>query len=353
MLNETTESLVIVGEVTEAHCKLAEALNRSSLLLSLAVTHMFISACGLVAMYKYFRTKPIRKAVGLVDTNLKIISVFGFFYYFWGFTTAMCVSLYKICIYVRHLAPCDYILSGTVCFVAYSQHNSGCTIAYTSFHIALLLERLYSTFLDPIREHPPLFGIIVGLIIFVSPQWLMFFHFYPSYVEKKFIYPRLYCAGVVNNSTASNASVLRLMITFLIIDFSVTFFDFLLLLYNKHQIAKYYQRISDTYTLTKSFSLHESRLSIRLIYPFSLTNSLSYCSLCLFFIYFLLQEASSDPEIDQFWREAINLLRTVNNFLVFFALCFVHRQQRTSPSAYIRNENEADRYFQQFNQMIA
>ncbi|KAI6204254.1 hypothetical protein M3Y94_00651400 [Aphelenchoides besseyi] len=284
MLNETTESLVIVGEVTEAHCKLAEALNRSSLLLSLAVTHMFISACGLVAMYKYFRTKPIRKAVGLVDTNLKIISVFGFFYYFWGFTTAMCVSLYKICIYVRHLAPCDYILSGTVCFVAYSQHNSGCTIAYTSFHIALLLERLYSTFLDPIREHPPLFGIIVGLIIFVSPQWLMFFHFYPSYVEKKFIYPRLYCAGVVNNSTASNASVLRLMITFLIIDFS---------------------------------------------------------------------EASSDPEIDQFWREAINLLRTVNNFLVFFALCFVHRQQRTSPSAYIRNENEADRYFQQFNQMIA
>ncbi|KAI6180369.1 hypothetical protein M3Y98_00712700 [Aphelenchoides besseyi] len=286
MLNETTESLVIVGEVTEAHCRLAAALNQSSLLLSIAVTHMFVAVCGLVAFYKYFQTKPVRKAVGLVGANLKIISVFGYFYYFWGFISALSVSLYKVIsyIYLRYLEPCQYVLSGTVCYVAYSQHNSACTIAYTSFHIALLLERLYSTFLDPIREHPPLFGVIVGLIIFVSPQCIMFFYFYPLYLKKGFIYDRLYCAGIVNNSGASNALILRLMITFLIIDFL---------------------------------------------------------------------EPSSDPEIDQFWREIINLIRTFNNFLVFLALCLLHRQQRTIPSDYTRNENETDRYFQQFNQMIA
>ncbi|KAI6180374.1 hypothetical protein M3Y98_00713200 [Aphelenchoides besseyi] len=327
--NQTISELVIVGNVTEANCKLAMELNRSPWMIGVVVVHMFVAVCGLFGMYKYFQTEPVRKAVGLVGVNLKIISVIGFGYYFWGFASAIVIYLYRIYIYARPLEPCSYI--------------------WEHFTWHFFCERIYSTFIDTIRGYPPLFGLITGfLVLFFPPYWII--SRYYTYVAAGIINNRVYCGGPVNSTAIVNYALLSSFINLLTIDVVVTLGDFLLLLYNKRQLAR---KISDTYTLAKSFSLHESRLSIRLIYPFSIAHSCSYCTAFVFYICYLLEVPYLTSEMDQFWREGVNLIRTLNNLLLFFVLCFVHRKQKADQHEWTRNDNEADRYFQQFNQMIS
>ncbi|KAI6174377.1 hypothetical protein M3Y98_01183500 [Aphelenchoides besseyi] len=146
----------------------------------------------------------------------------------------------------------------------------------------------------------------------------------------------------------------RTISALLTIDVLVTTLDFALLLYNKKQIYLYYKRISDTYTLAKSFSLHGAQISNRLIYPFSISHSVSYSTVMLFYIYYLMNASILNAEMEQFWRECINLMRTFNNFLLFVVLCFVHRQQRKIEEwDNNRKKDEAEKYFQQFNRIIS
>ncbi|KAI6231136.1 hypothetical protein M3Y95_00349500 [Aphelenchoides besseyi] len=347
--NQTISELLVVGNITEANCELALKLNRSPWIMSVVGTHMVVAVLGLVAMYEYFKTKPVRKAVGLVGVNLKIISVFGFFYYVWGFASAICIYLYRLYIYLRPLEPCAYIWNGSSCYFVYSQHASVNIMGYSAFHVALLCERIYSTFIDTIRGYPPVFGLIAGFIVLLFPPYWITIHFF-GYVKGNYLLDRVYCSGPVNSTAIVNYALLSSFINLLAIDVVVTLGDFLLLLYNKRQLAR---RISDTYTLAKSFSLHESRLSIRLIYPFSIAHSCSYCSAFIFYILYLLEVPYLNTEMDQFWREGVNLVRTFNNFLLFTVLCYVHRKQKANQHEWTRNDNEADRYFQQFNQMIS
>ncbi|KAI6231278.1 hypothetical protein M3Y95_00364600 [Aphelenchoides besseyi] len=218
--NESTSILIVVGEVTEQNCELSAKLNRSPWLIGVALAHVFTSICGLIAMYSYFKTPPIRKAVGLIDTNLKIISAVGFFYCFWGFTSAMFVYLYRL-----------------LCMQYWIHVN------------------------------------------------------YPYYNENKYLYDRVYCSSLVYSSAASNRLILSSFINLLALDFTITVADFCLLLYNKKQIAKYYRRITVTYTLAKSFSLRGAQISIGLIYPFSVTHSCSYSTVTLFYVVYLLQSS--------------------------------------------------------------
>ncbi|KAI6231156.1 hypothetical protein M3Y95_00351600 [Aphelenchoides besseyi] len=352
--NQTISLLVVIGNVTEENCELAAALNGSSWLLSVSLVHIVVAVFALIAMREYFKTKPIRKAMSLISVNLKrfsvmlklnlqIISVFGFFFYFWGFASALCIYLYKV--------PCDYIWKGSTCFFLYSQHASLNIMGYSAFHVALLSERIYSIFFENTRAHPPIFGVIAGLVVLLFPPCWVLYN-YLSYTNSGVLYSRASCSGPIYNVSNTNATLFRTILKVITIDVCVTLADFCVLLYNRRQIAKYYRRISDTYTLAKSFSLHESRLSIRLIYPFSIAHSLSYCAVYLYYILYILQAPTLSIEIDQFWREVVNLARTFNNLLLFTFLCFFHRNQKSNPKEWTQKENEADRYFKQFNQMI-
>ncbi|KAI6180103.1 hypothetical protein M3Y98_00683300 [Aphelenchoides besseyi] len=240
--NESTSILIVVGKVTEQNCELSAKLNRSPWLIGVAMAHVFISICGLMSMYSYFKTPPIRKAVGIINANLKYI-------------------------YVSNPRSCDYIWS------------SACGFAYTLFHIALLVERLYATFYESNRDRWPVFGLLLALTVLVVPQYRAFVSNYAYYSEKGLIYNRIYCSSLVYSSADSNRLILNSFV-----------------------------KILDT---------------------------------------------TMNPETDQLWRESVNLVRTLNNLLLFFVLCFVHRRQQTTPNDYTRDENEANHYFQQFNQMIS
>ncbi|KAI6185879.1 hypothetical protein M3Y98_00072200 [Aphelenchoides besseyi] len=282
--------LIVVGNVTKKNCDLALTLNRSPLIMSVALVSVLLVVCALYAIYKYFKAKPIRKAIGLASWNLKIIGFCGFLYYFLGLVTSFLIYSYKLYLYFRHLEGCQYIW------------NSTCSIASTLFHITLLIERSIST-ISTRHSRVPVFGVSAGLFIVVFPQWWVFKREYPFYRESG--------------------------------------------------LAKYYQRISDNYTLNRSFSLKEAQLSIRLIFPFSLIQSVLFAETTLCYFYYLLYGLTSNVEMDQFWRECINLVRIFNNVILFSSLCFLHRKDPTNSIEEIRNENETDRYFQMFNQMIA
>ncbi|KAI6231119.1 hypothetical protein M3Y95_00347600 [Aphelenchoides besseyi] len=347
--NQTISELLVVGNITEANCQLALKLNRSPWMLGVVVTHMVVAVLGLVAMYEYFKTKPVRKAVGLVGVNLKIISVFGFFYYVWGFASAICIYLYRLYIYLRPLEPCAYIWNGSSCYFVYSQHASVNIMGYSAFHVALLCERIYSTFIDTIRGYPPLFGLIAGFIVLLFPPYWIISHYY-TYLDSNIIFDRIYCAGPMHSTASVSIAFLSTFINLLAIDVVGTIGDFCLLLYNKRQIAR---KINNTYTLARSFSLHGAQISIRLIYPFSIAHSLSFCTSFLFYILYLLQVPNLSIEMEQFSRECVNLVRTFNNFLLFSALYFVHQRQRTNQHVSAQNKNETEHYFKQFNQMIS
>ncbi|KAI6180349.1 hypothetical protein M3Y98_00710500 [Aphelenchoides besseyi] len=360
--NQTISELLVVGNVTEANCKLAMELNRSPWMIGVVVVHMFVAVCGLFGMYKYFQTEPVRKAVGLVGVNLKIISVIGFGYYFWGFASAIVIYLYRIYIYARPLEPCSYIWDGSSCYFVYSQHASVNIMGYSvscsannarrtfrHFTWHFFCERIYSTFIDTIRGYPPLFGLIAGfLVLFFPPYWIIS-HYY-TYVEAGIINNRVYCAGPMHSTATVSIAFLSTFINLLAIDVIGTIGDFCLLLYNKRQIAR---KITNTYTLARSFSLHGAQISIRLIYPFSIIHSLSFCTSFLFYIFYLLKVPNLSIEMEQFLRECVNLVRTFNNLILFSALYFIHQQQRTKKHAWTQNKNETEHYFKQFNQMIS
>ncbi|KAI6219116.1 hypothetical protein M3Y95_01132800 [Aphelenchoides besseyi] len=351
MATSNKSELIVIGNVTEANCKLAFELNHNPWLVGVAVVHVVIAACGLIAMYKYLKTKEIQKAIGLIDINLKIISACGLFYYGWGFVSCFLVYMYKLYLYLRHLEPCDYIWSADLCFVLYSQHVSACTVAYTSFHAVVLIERIYALFYDTSKQIP-VFGIVFGLCFVSFPQWWCASYF-SYYTTNKMLYDRVYCSSLVHNTSTNNVGFLGIYIRFICFDLIVNAGDSCLLLYNKYRMAKYYQKISDSYTLTKSFSLHEARISIRLIYPFSVAHSFCFLSFSLFYVYYLISLTQSEILMDQFWREFVNLIRTSSMFVFFSVLNIFHRRQPSKPKEQPQNENEADRYFQMFNQMIA
>ncbi|KAI6198746.1 hypothetical protein M3Y96_00552100 [Aphelenchoides besseyi] len=343
--------LIVVGNVTKKNCDLALTLNRSPLIMSVALVSVLLVVCALYAIYKYFKAKPIRKAIGLASWNLKIIGFCGFLYYFLGLVTSFLIYSYKLYLYFRHLEGCQYIWNADFCFVSYSQFST-CSIASTLFHITLLIERSIST-ISTRHSRVPVFGVSAGLFIVVFPQWWVFKREYPFYRESGRLFDRSYCGGQVFNTAENNGPVINSFIDFLIVDIIITFADFCLLLYNKRLVAKYYQRISDNYTLNRSFSLKEAQLSIRLIFPFSLIQSVLFAETTLCYFYYLLYGLTSNVEMDQFWRECINLVRIFNNVILFSSLCFLHRKDPTNSIEEIRNENETDRYFQMFNQMIA
>ncbi|KAI6198710.1 hypothetical protein M3Y96_00548400 [Aphelenchoides besseyi] len=167
------------------------------------------------------------------------------------------------------------------------------------------------------------------------------------------LYDRVYCSSLIHNTSTNNVGLLGIYIRYICFDLIVNAGDSCLLLYNKFRIARYYQKISDSYTLAKSFSLHEARISIRLIYPFSVAHTFFFVIYCLFYIYYLLSLTHAETLMDQFWRELVNLVRTTSMFLLFVVLNIFHRRQPSKTKEQPQDENEADRFFQMFNKMIA
>ncbi|KAI6210270.1 hypothetical protein M3Y96_00310300 [Aphelenchoides besseyi] len=292
--NTIKSELLVIGELTKENCELASKLNRSPWILGVT----------------YLKTKAIRRAVGLMSVNLK----------------------YE---YARHAQPCDFVWRST------------CIAGYTLFHVALLVERIHASFFNSVCSRPSMFGIVIALSMLVIPQISVILYF-KNYVKEGLLYDRVYCSGPIFNTVEVNANVLQTAFSLLSFDVLVTIGDLCLLLYNKHQLARYYRRISDTYTLAKSFSLHGAQISIRLITPFSIAQSVSYSTVFLIYIFYILRVPTFTTEMDQFWRECF---RTFNNVLLFLVLCLIHQKERANE--WMRNENEADRYFQQFNQMIS
>ncbi|KAI6180416.1 hypothetical protein M3Y98_00717500 [Aphelenchoides besseyi] len=328
--NTIKSELLVIGELTKENCELASKLNRSPWILGVT----------------YLKTKAIRRAVGLMSVNLKLICVVGIFYYFWGFACAILVSMYRLYEYARHAQPCDFVWSGSFCYTIYSQHTSTCIAGYTLFHVALLVERIHASFFNSVCSRPSMFGIVIALSMLVIPQISVILYF-KNYVKEGLLYDRVYCSGPIFNTVEVNANVLQTAFSLLSFDVLVTIGDLCLLLYNKHQLARYYRRISDTYTLAKSFSLHGAQISIRLITPFSIAQSVSYSTVFLIYIFYILRVPTFTTEMDQFWRD-FGLLTTS-----FYFLFFVLYTKKERANEWMRNENEADRYFQQFNQMIS
>ncbi|KAI6231326.1 Serine/threonine-protein phosphatase [Aphelenchoides besseyi] len=226
-------------QIRMAYLAEIQLVKQSPWIMTVTLVHIFVGFCGLIAMQKYFKTHAIRRAVRLVNINLKLIALIGFLYYSWGFLSVILVGLYRVYIYVRNPQACDYIWSADFCYIFYSQHCAACMLAYTTY-----IGHLH-----------------VGQIVLVT-------------------------------RSADFNSINRTVLS------------------NTHTVA-------------------------------------------LFYIYHVSRVQTLSSEMDQFWRESVNLVRTFNNFLLFFALYFFHRKERPNPNKWTRDVNEADRYFQQFNQMIS
>ncbi|KAI6222637.1 Polysaccharide deacetylase [Aphelenchoides besseyi] len=261
--NETS-LLLVIGEPTEEQCELSATINRSPYMMAVTFTHALVSICGLIALHEYYNTKAIRKAAGLVSTNLKVIGTIAFMYYTISFVTAFLVYFFRMIVYVYNPLPCQYVMRGILCYVLYSQHSSACTMAYSSIHVALLLERVYSTFFDTVRGRAPVFGVIIGLFLLGFPQYWIFGFWLPFYVANNQINDRVYCSGIVHTTPAVSQVAFRSISVLLTIDLLVTISDFAFLLYNKKQISRYYKQlhVSQIIFIIRSSNLEQINFSI-------------------------------------------------------------------------------------------
>ncbi|KAI6222638.1 hypothetical protein M3Y95_00914800 [Aphelenchoides besseyi] len=340
-------------------CELANKIAHDQWITTLVVLQVVFGLLTLWQFFCYFRTPAIRKATKIVELDLKIIAFCGFGYYLIGVSTALGVYVYKFIISLLDLSPCAYLWNNANCYFCYFQFAFASAYAYNIFHIALLLERLFTTFMPCCSKLNGLLGVIMVLIMYIGPNYFAYTIYVMIIRNIPTVYNgnRAFCVTLFN--TTGNSGVSNSLLGLVAVDLLVTLADLLLLLYNRLQISRSSRRISDlAYNLNKSFKLREVKLSVRLIFPFSLGHSVGYC--CQLIILSVFFRISDDLTIEDsvFWKECVNLTRTLTIWLMTLFLLFHEHYYSRKDSAMEwltvnQNGAETETHFRQFEKIIS
>ncbi|KAI6199271.1 hypothetical protein M3Y96_00609100 [Aphelenchoides besseyi] len=329
-------------------CTFAYAINHNPRMIVINLLHILSALLGFVAFIFYFKTSTIQKALLIMSAELKLIIAVGLAYYLIGCLSAFVVYSYKIALVVFNVAPCSLVWTGESCFISMILYSNACVYAYSNFHFVLFIERLLVG----------VFRLPKQLMTVICAFMAVYLLTYPPYVAINTYKSRLgdyqdrpYCYTGANWGAPTNSGF-STALTLMLYDSSVSICDFLLLLYNKHQIANLFSKVS-TYSLNRSFALRQSQISIRLIFPFSLVHSIGYIIQQSTYLISVHYSTSMTPEDEAFWREVINCVRTFVLFLMAASQFLYFQFKRKQTNEWIDQENATDKHFRVFLRMIA
>ncbi|KAI6219431.1 hypothetical protein M3Y95_01110500 [Aphelenchoides besseyi] len=324
-----------------SQCDRAHALHHYRATRIPIIAHILMSAITLGCFFVYFRMKSTRRAIAIFGKDLKVIVIIGFSFYVIGASNAFILYCYKL--YVA------LVENGVSCLMAFQYFSSISPFAYSLFHISLFVERLVVTFLKPSRSVLNIFGGFLAVILFVYP----YYHFYDTTVlPVESFDDRVYCDSPIIVTTRVSSSAVRSTLFMLACDFMVTIGDFLLLIFNRYQSRKFYTRVA-SYNLNRSYELRELRISIKLIFPFSVCHSLGYTLQLATFTYYLTIVHSLGPLDEIYWKEWVNFMRTFSIFIIAASQCLYFQVNREKTAEWFSNEDQTETYFNQFNRMLS
>ncbi|KAI6237520.1 hypothetical protein M3Y95_00273800 [Aphelenchoides besseyi] len=329
-------------------CTLAYAVHHNPRMIAINLLHILSALLGFVAFIFYFKTPTIQKALVIMSTELKLIIAVGLGYYLLGCLSAFVVYSYKIALVVFNVNPCSLVWTGESCFASISLYSNACVYAYSNFHFVLFFERLLVG----------VFRVPKRLMAIICACMTIYLLTYPSYVALNTYKSRLgsyqdrpYCYTGSNWGAPTNSGF-STALTLMLYDLSVSGCDFLLLLYNKYQIANLFSKVS-AYSLNRSFALRQSQISIRLIFPFSLVHSIGYIIQQGTYLISVSYSTTMTPEDEAYWRELINCIRTFVLFLMAASQFLYFHFKRKQTNEWIDQENATDKHFRVFLRMIA
>ncbi|KAI1731323.1 serpentine type 7TM GPCR receptor class ab chemoreceptor domain-containing protein [Ditylenchus destructor] len=171
----------------------------------------------------------------------------------------------KVLYHVKFVNPCDYTIVTYKCLLI-SAPLYVCVIGFTCLHVAVFVERCLATFfLSEYARHGPVVGITLSAIMFL----VAFVYDLYIYSGEHFTALKSHCMSTSENNSDKLLFLVHLL---MLIDFVISVGDFALLGINKSQLNSK----NVNYTLTKSYQVRENRLSIRLIFPLSVTHSVTF-----------------------------------------------------------------------------
>ncbi|KAI6216629.1 hypothetical protein M3Y99_01809600 [Aphelenchoides fujianensis] len=303
--------------------------------------------CGPCAVIvKYIQSKAVKRVMGLVGMDLKMVHG-GCGYYLFGIGMTLIVYLYKLGISLLQLDSCFYVWKGKSCYYAYVEFSSAAVLGYSVFHFALLVERINATFFNSNQKHGSVCGWLLSVLMIVGPNAYIF-----STNGAYVFTDRTYCHSLIAVSASFNVRALYSTFGMVAADCVITCCDFILLAYNRWQIARFYRKITD-YNLDRSYTLRQMNISMRLIFPVSLAHAVGYSfQLMTVALYFLFSQQLSE-EMDVFMKEIVNFIRTFSIFALFISVDFYSVRREKQTAEWIRKESATDRYFAEFNRLIS
>ncbi|KAI6231607.1 hypothetical protein M3Y95_00399900 [Aphelenchoides besseyi] len=334
----------------EELCKLAYSIHRSDRAVIVAVCHILFSILGFASICLYIRMSSIRRYLGVVGSDLKIIFWVGISYYFYEVIWKFGFSSYRLITVALNLSPCSYIWSYDKCFIAHSQGIASMWGVFL-FHLALLFERFVSIFNTRQRTTCWL-GLIVASFMIIAPNGYVFGNNYGQMASTN---ESIYCSGIFLDRRLTSKLSFNHGIAILLLDLSCTIGDFFLFLYNRRQIARYYKSVADVYTLDRSFSLRTFQISAKFIIPFSIFHTLNFLITTVINTYAILTIMDRSVDEDRFTKEYTTIMRELVICLQMFGLCAYHRltQSQQPVIKYEERTDQADRYFLEFKRMIS
>ncbi|KAI6204644.1 hypothetical protein M3Y94_00700000 [Aphelenchoides besseyi] len=332
----------------EELCKLAYSIHRSDRAVIVAVCHILFSILGFASICLYIRMSSIRRYLGVVGSDLKIIFWVGISYYFYEVIWKFGFSSYRLITVALNLSPCSYIWSYDKCFIAHSQGIASMWgVFLVSFGVVV------RTFCFHF-QHSTTNHLLAGSnrCEFYAPNGYVFGNNYGQMASTN---ESIYCSGIFLDRRLTSKLSFNHGIAILLLDLSCTIGDFFLFLYNRRQIARYYKSVADVYTLDRSFSLRTFQISAKFIIPFSIFHTLNFLITTVINTYAILTIMDRSVDEDRFTKEYTTIMRELVICLQMFGLCAYHRltQSQQPVIKYEERTDQADRYFLEFKRMIS
>ncbi|KAI6231089.1 hypothetical protein M3Y95_00344500 [Aphelenchoides besseyi] len=329
-------------------CTRSKIFRSNPWLRSIVGVHVLVSVLSIVVLWLFLRSRGMRKASGLVSQNLKIIVVVGIFYFFLSAFWNIGFYSYKLSTMFTNGPDCHYVWRGLSCYLMYVIPASFCVLGNSLFHLMLLIERTVATFSSSNSHSSLALGWISGLILIVLPILFNSMKDFSVYIPDV-----AYCSNIVTRQEAlTNSKTVNVVIGMIIFDLLITFGDLLLYVYNKYERAKYRRRISDNYTLNKSFNLREFEITISLILPFSLLHSLGYSTQLIWYVDYVYQMNMNFLEYSIIYIELLNMFRTLH-ILLIAGILWIYNSYKTKEPMRLVTSQAAETYFLEFKRMIA
>uniref|UniRef100_A0A915ERY7 Gustatory receptor n=1 Tax=Ditylenchus dipsaci TaxID=166011 RepID=A0A915ERY7_9BILA len=335
------------------NCTAARILTKS-LPLHL-IRHLQILLCIITLIFfflnieKPWRSKDATPRSRLrFHTNLKIVvGVASVFYVLHSLAVITTRVPYVITFYFDFVSDCSYQIVAWKC-LSFRIPIYISIVGFTFFHLALCIERAVATFfLETYEKHHGVFGIFAAIIMFLGAVVCNFYIFY----EEDFSALKSYCMSTTTTSARKLLFVINCLTFF---DVFTTIGDFILLQVNKSQSKK---KTVSNYTLRKAYQLRENKISIRLIFPLSVTHSATFS------LYLLLTTVQRTffADVDSLTYasmvDSIHLIVCMNTLLTLALFYYLKKKleaqiSQSDRETRINSNHQTDVYFEQFQRQI-